>query len=183
MWLHGGAGSETTPDPHCSTGLSADYHNHGTITCCEKTCGVCGATSECQLPVKDGKACPCAGREGGAAGCCVGAIDGSKRMCAEYGPPCIVSYNHSKPHPPKDSSVCLYNLADDPGEHHNLAADPDQAERIAAFRARLAAIAATGPPLSIAFASDVGPKNKTATAIICAQEGATGFLLPLDWAQ
>jgi hypothetical protein len=28
-------------DPLCKTGISADYHNHGIVTCCAKECGVC----------------------------------------------------------------------------------------------------------------------------------------------
>jgi hypothetical protein len=38
-----------------------------------------------------------------------------------------------------------------------------------------------GPPLASAFPPDVGQENKTATALICAQQEKSGFLEPLDW--
>jgi hypothetical protein len=94
---------QSSPDPTCATGIKADYHHHGTIVCCEKSCGACGVQDECQLPVKDGKVCPCAKRLGGAGGCCNEPIQTSGRMCADVGPPCVVSFNRSTA-----SKVCLY---------------------------------------------------------------------------
>jgi hypothetical protein len=58
-----GGERKSAPDPTCATGISADYHDHGTVVCCPKACKVCGVQSECQLPVKDGKPCPCAARK------------------------------------------------------------------------------------------------------------------------
>ena len=165
-------------DPKCKTGLIADFHNHGTVVCCPEECGVCGASDECQLPVKDGKPCPCANRKGGADACCVSKIQESRAMCAETGPPCVVSYNHTKP---THQIINLYNLVEDPTERNNLANDPTQQERVKSLLARLLAIGATGPPLASAFPADVGMKNSTATAEGCAIEGASGYLLPLDW--
>jgi len=165
-------------DPKCKTGLIVDYHNRGTVVCCPEECGVCGASDECQLPIKDGKACPCANREGGADACCASKIQGSHAMCAETGPPCVVSYNHTKP---THQIINLYNLVEDPTERNNLANDPAQQERVKSLLARLLAIGATGPPLASAFPADVGMKNSTATAEGCAIEGASGYLLPLDW--
>ena len=74
-----------TPDPQCKTGLEANYHNHGVVVCCPKECEVCGAQNECQLPIKNGQPCPCAGRPGGADACCVSKIEDSKRRCSEEG--------------------------------------------------------------------------------------------------
>ena len=160
-------------DPKCQTGLPVDYHGHGTITCCAKECGVCGAKSECQLPVKDGKPCPCASRPGGAAACCVGTIGASGRMCATNDPPCVVSRKHH-------DNVCLFNLTADPTERVNLAAMPAYAQLIEKLLGRLRRIGSTGPPLRDAFPADIGMQNSTAKRQSCAQTERTGFLGPLD---
>ena len=94
-------------DPKCKTGLIVDYHNRGTVVCCPEECGVCGASDECQQ-WKDGKPCPCANRKGGADACCVSKIQGSHAMCAETGPPCVVSYNPER-----------NNLADEPKQQEH----------------------------------------------------------------
>lgn len=169
------APTTSSPDPTCATGIPVDYHGHGEVTCCAKECGVCGVSSECQLPVKDGKPCPCASRPGGADACCVSTIEHSDRMCAEYPPPCVVRKNISS------LPVCLFNVVTDPSERNNVAGDPANAGVIAMLKARLATAAATGPPLASAFPPDVGPINTTATAAVCAQQEATGYLEPLDW--
>jgi hypothetical protein len=52
---------------------------------------------------------------------------------------------------------------------------------LAGFVQRLAAAAATGPPLASAFCPDIGPKNSTVNALICAQQAKYGYLEPLDW--
>jgi len=161
-------------DPNCSNGLRADYHNHGDITCCAKSCGVCGLSSECQLPEKDGKPCPCASRPGGADACCVSTILQSKLMCADHDAPCVISI-------PNNNTGCLFNLATDREERHNLAQDPAHQALFLHLAGLLAERGATGPPLSVAFPNDVGPLNKTASAAICAQEQAHGYLEPLDW--
>lgn len=171
-----GGDNKAAPDPTCNTGISADYHNHGTVVCCPKECGVCGAQSECQLPIKNGKPCPCAARQGGPNACCVHSIETSGRSCKEVGPPCVV---HRGPEPAKPP--CLFNLRDDPGERNNLGADPQHATLLASLIAKLAEAASTGPPLSVAFAPDVGPKNSTVLQAICDQEGAYGYLEPYDW--
>jgi hypothetical protein len=160
-------------DPTCATGLPVDYHSHGVVTCCAKECGVCGVSSECQLPVKNGTACPCASRPGGADACCVSTIEKSGRRCADFDPPCIV---HST-----EPSVCLFNVVADPEEHTNLANNSEYSALIATLSARLATMAAGGPPLASAFPADIGPINATAEALVCAQEEATQFLEPLDW--
>ena len=54
---------------------------------------------------------------------------------------------------------------------------------LASFMERLRVAAATGPPLASAFPADVGPKNATATKLICAQQAQFGYLEPLDWKQ
>eukprot|EP01047_Picozoa_sp_COSAG01_P072879 COSAG01_NODE_11713_length_1874_cov_1.922817_2_plen_205_part_00 len=174
-WLGGEqrSGEESkvaAPDPTCHTGISADYHNHGTVVCCPKDCKVCGAASECQLPVKNGKPCPCASRKGGAAACCVQNIEKSGRSCQQFGPPCVVR----KP-------ACLFNLRDDPYERTNLAAEPQHASLLAELTARLTKAANTGPPLAVAFAPGIGPKNSSVLKAICEQQGAAGFLEPYDW--
>jgi hypothetical protein len=46
---------------------------------------------------------------------------------------------------------------------------------------RRAEAASTGPPLAVAFAPGIGPKNSTVTKAICDQEVATGFREPYDW--
>ena len=160
-------------DPQCKTGLPVDYHAHGTVTCCAKECGVCGAKEECQEPVKDGKPCPCASRPGGASACCVSSIDDSGRMCATSDPPCVVSRH-------RPEQACLFNLTADPGEHHDLAGNPEYAQLVKKLLDRLQQIGATGPPLSDAFPSDIGMKNSTATTQSCVQTKRTGFLGPLD---
>jgi len=161
-------------DPKCASGIGpVDYHNHGETVCCAKSCGVCGVASECQLPVKNGTACPCASRPGGADACCVSTIEHSGRLCSESGPPCIVHKGGAAP--------CLFNVVTDPGEHHNVASDPANANLIAQLLARLAAAAATGPPLASAFPPDIGPINQTAQDAICEQQEQTGYLEPLDW--
>jgi arylsulfatase A-like enzyme len=80
----------------------------------------------------------------------------------------------------KGSRECLFNLESDPSERHNLASDPSHASKLAELKSILQARAATGPPLSIAFA-DVGPVNATVDAATCEQERETGFLEPVDW--
>ena len=172
-WLLGGGGN---PDPDCATGISANYHNHGTVVCCAKECGVCGVQSECQLPVKNGTPCPCAARPGGASTCCVSGIEDSGRSCKDYSPPCIVSRG-----PPRAKPACLFNLELDPSELNNLGSDPRYATLLASLVARLVDAGNSGPPLAVAFPKGIGPKNETVTKAVCEQEGKTGYLLPYDW--
>ena len=80
-----------------------------------------------------------------------------------------------------EKAVCLFNLTADPDERKNLAQDSKYANILEELLARLEKAAATGPPLSVAFPADIGMTNKTATAMQCAQENATGYLEPLDW--
>jgi len=160
-------------DPTCATGIKARYHNSSVTVCCPKSCGECGVASECQLPIKNGKPCPCAGRPGGAEACCVTNIQDGHRWCSTNAPPCIVA-EKSKP-------FCLYNLTADPFERNNLGKDPKYADLINDLALKLQSRGATGPPLASAFPADIGMKNSTASAQSCQQENKTGYLEYLGW--
>ena len=76
--------------------------------------------------------------------------------------------------------ICLYNLTADPGERENLAKHPAYARKLAELRSILAARAATGPPVEIAY-TDVGMVNRSTDNAVCEQEQAAGYLEPVDW--
>lgn len=165
-------GSGVGADPLCKNGIPADYHNHSDIVCCSKSCGVCGVQTECQKNTTSHPDCPCMHRDGGAEACCVSNILAAHNMCADNDAPCVVNYA---------PEGCLYNVVEDVAEKHNLATDPSYAALFQELARRLQARGETGPPLSVAFPSEVGMKNKTAANITCANEEKYGFLEPIDW--
>jgi hypothetical protein len=158
-------------DPNCTTGIP-DQNSKGDV-CCLKSCGKCGCPkgvpNHCEAGVTKKKD-----------GCCLEEILAEKRPCTSFPPPCMLG-PAPPPAPPGTEGECLFNLATDKNETTNLRNVPGHDSLFAALKQRLEEAGATGPPLASAFPPDVGPINKTVTALICAQQEKYGFLEPMDW--